>query len=391
MEVEEEKTQQQQQQPKEYTPQQKREFLKEILEKKSNMSILPNPEGIRHFCQIVSSIISQLTSADFDTFSNLVAKGCSVFLLFKRVLNPNDRMLYRNILSFELNFFKTPFICIKRQGYNVKSMLFVPEKYVAIVKVFSDCLYQTLRITDDEEFLNNNEITVSKFALSKEDLIETAHFSNYLLYNVLWNRVSAFYSVITSQVKLVRELKARDTRLKYCPKDFWIIPELTKVSEQMLSDPDQLKVEAHSDILEKAPHMLTFETRLKILDKLIETDKGKYDRFPAFDPEYDIDDDDGIQDGDKDPKIVSIHRQFLLEDGFEKILRRRDMRSIFMIRFINEHGMAEEGIDGGGLLKEFITLISKIAFDVNYGLFHENEDRTLMPSPTSFSNPDHLK
>jgi len=386
MEVEEEEKAQ----LKEVTPQQKKEYLKEILEKNPKLSILSTLEGVKHFCQVICSIISLFTSADFDIFSNLVAKGCSVFLLFKRVLNSSDKMQYKNTLSFELNFYYIPFICIKRQGYNVKSMVFVPEKYVPIIRVFSECLYQTLRITDDEEFLNNNEITVSKFPLNQEDLVEIAKFTNYVLFNVLWNRVAAFYSVTSSQVKLVRELKARDIRLKYCPKDFWIIPELVKVSEQMLSDPDQLKVEAHSDILEKAPHMLTFETRLKILAKLIETDKGKWDRFPAFDPEYDIDDDDGVHP-DRDPKVVSIHRQFILEDGFDKILKRKDMRSIFMIRFINEHGMAEEGIDGGGLLKEFITLISKIAFDANYGLFHENEDKTLMPSSTSFTNPDHLK
>jgi len=128
---------------------------------------------------------------------------------------------------------------------------------------------------------------------------------------------------------------------------------------------------------------LSFETRLNILHRFIERDKLGYDRFPGFD-EYD-------NEIPRDPKTVTIRRDYLLEDGFEKISSRKDMRSIFMIQFINEHGMAEEGIDGGGLLKEFITLLNKEVFDIKYGLFIENEDKTLMPSPNSDLNPDHLK
>ena len=48
--------------------------------------------------------------------------------------------------------------------------------------------------------------------------------------------------------------------------------------------------------------------------------------------------------------------------------------------------MAEEGIDGGGLMKEFITKLCDQIFDANYGFFLENEkDRKLMPNPTSKS------
>jgi len=373
------------------SPHKKKKYLKEIIDKEPSMGLTLGQNGVQKFCENIANIFTMFKAADFDVFSNLVAEGCNLLLKFQRSLSSHDKVLCENILSFKLNFYYLPFMCLKRQGYNVKSILFVPEKYIPIIKVFSKVLYQTLRITDDEEFFGNNEIIQSSWLLiKKEEIIEIAQFTNYLLFNVIWNRIVAFYSIISSQVKLIRELHIRDTRLKYCPKDFWVIPDLVKVSEQMLSDPDQLKVEAHQDILNKVPHMLPFETRLKILFKQIEFDKENYDRVPGFDPEYDLDDLDELHEDDKDPKVVTIQRQFLLEDGFQKILRRKDMRSIFMIRFINEHGIPEEGIDGGGLLKEFITLISKIAFDVNYGLFIENEDKTLMPNPNSYLVNDHL-
>tara|TARA_B110000285_G_scaffold23791_1_gene22948 strand:+ start:583 stop:1200 length:618 start_codon:yes stop_codon:yes gene_type:complete len=55
-----------------------------------------------------------------------------------------------------------------------------------------------------------------------------------------------------------------------------------------------------------------------------------------------------------------------------------------MIKFIDEHGNAEEGIDGGGLFKEFVTKLCDKIYDPEYAYFMENEtDRKLMPNHTS--------
>jgi len=118
----------------------------------------------------------------------------------------------------------------------------------------------------------------------------------------------------------------------------------------MLAGPGQIKLDVIQEILNQAPHMLSFETRLNILHRIIETDQDGYDRFPNWGQEN--------QEG-RDPKTITIRRDYLLEDGFEKIYSRKDMRSTFTIKFINEHGMQEEGIDGGGLLKEFITILTQ--------------------------------
>ena len=52
------------------------------------------------------------------------------------------------------------------------------------------------------------------------------------------------------------------------------------------------------------------------------------------------------------------------------------------IRFIDEYGQAEDGIDGGGLLKEFMTKLTSEIFDLNRAFFSETEgkDRYLFPS-----------
>ena len=66
------------------------------------------------------------------------------------------------------------------------------------------------------------------------------------------------------------------------------------------------------------------------------------------------------------------------------------MQSSFRIQFIDSFGNTEEGIDGGGLLKEFLTSLTKKIFDPQFGFFSETPDRALYPNPLSvLSDPDY--
>jgi hypothetical protein len=68
---------------------------------------------------------------------------------------------------------------------------------------------------------------------------------------------------------------------------------------------------------------------------------------------------------------ISIRRNRIVEDGFEHLSGRpgESMRGRMRIHFINEFGEHEAGVDGGGLFKDFMEGIIKVAFDVQYGLF----------------------
>lgn len=53
---------------------------------------------------------------------------------------------------------------------------------------------------------------------------------------------------------------------------------------------------------------------------------------------------------------------------------RFNVFSIFLclqirVTFVNEFGVEEAGIDGGGIFKDFMENITQTAFDVQYGLF----------------------
>jgi E3 ubiquitin-protein ligase HUWE1 len=51
----------------------------------------------------------------------------------------------------------------------------------------------------------------------------------------------------------------------------------------------------------------------------------------------------------------------------------------------------EEGVDAGGLTREFFAILAKEMFNPNYALFTSTEDGcTFQPNPNSSINPDHL-
>lgn len=53
-----------------------------------------------------------------------------------------------------------------------------------------------------------------------------------------------------------------------------------------------------------------------------------------------------------------------------KALKRR-----VQVTFVNQHGVEEAGIDGGGVFKEYMDLLTKRAFDPQYALFLATEDQ----------------
>ena len=73
-----------------------------------------------------------------------------------------------------------------------------------------------------------------------------------------------------------------------------------------------------------------------------------------------------------------------LQDGFEQLNKLGEsLKSRIQILFIDQHGMEEAGIDGGGLFKEFMECLVKEGFDPNAALFKPTSDNRLYPNPAA--------
>jgi len=85
---------------------------------------------------------------------------------------------------------------------------------------------------------------------------------------------------------------------------------------------------------------------------------------------------------------LQIRRQYVFEDAYRQLsLRTADeMRGRLHITFVNE-----EGVDAGGLSREFFGILAKEMFNPNYALFTSTEDGcTFQPNPHSSINREHL-
>jgi ubiquitin-protein ligase E3 C len=82
---------------------------------------------------------------------------------------------------------------------------------------------------------------------------------------------------------------------------------------------------------------------------------------------------------------IRVRRGNLLEDGMNALSAKltESLEGIIRVQFVNEQGLDEAGVDGGGLFKDFLNDLITEAFDPKFGLFVETPERTLYPNPAS--------
>ena len=51
-----------------------------------------------------------------------------------------------------------------------------------------------------------------------------------------------------------------------------------------------------------------------------------------------------------------------------------ELRLVMRVQLVSAVGLAEAGVDGGGVFREFITELLKTAFDPNRGFFRLTKD-----------------
>jgi len=85
---------------------------------------------------------------------------------------------------------------------------------------------------------------------------------------------------------------------------------------------------------------------------------------------------------------LDVRRQFVFEDSFNKLRYKPadELRKRLAVSFVNE-----EGLDAGGVTREWYTVLAREIFNPNYALFTCTTDNiTFQPNGKSDVNPDHL-
>ena len=139
------------------------------------------------------------------------------------------------------------------------------------------------------------------------------------------------------------------------------------------------------EILQNMPFFIPFETRVEIFREFVMMDqvvrRGTADadewRFAQI----------NSPTGTISRHRAKVRRKSIFEDAFEQFYELGDgLKEPIQIRFVDEFDTVEEGIDGGGVTKEFLTSITSEAFGADNGLeslFIENDQHLLYPNPST--------
>ncbi|KAB0798693.1 hypothetical protein PPYR_09686 [Photinus pyralis] len=196
-----------------------------------------------------------------------------------------------------------------------------------------------------------------------------------------------FYS---SCLNCVKTLFTLDLRKNFCKAGFWTrqkihvsqdLPKKNYLSKTIRpfygvvsEDEDEhlpplSTIEQRSlAILQQLPFLIEFNVRILLLRELCRYSIGDNMRLHR----------DFLSDS-----VITIRRRYLYEDAFEKLSYQNeiDLRHRIRIQFINNAGLEEAGIDGGGIFKEFLSEVLKTSFDPTRGFFLLTNDNMLYPNP----------
>ena len=88
------------------------------------------------------------------------------------------------------------------------------------------------------------------------------------------------------------------------------------------------------------------------------------------------------------PLRISVRRAYVLEDSYNQLRMRpfQDLKGRLNVQF-----QGEEGIDAGGLTREWYQLLSRVIFDKGALLFTTvGNNATFQPNPNSVFQTEHL-
>ncbi|XP_064107613.1 ubiquitin-protein ligase E3B-like isoform X2 [Macrobrachium nipponense] len=133
-------------------------------------------------------------------------------------------------------------------------------------------------------------------------------------------------------------------------------------------------------LLSKMPHIIPHEERVLLFRRHVSKEKSVL----------------GLTDAAcaaPQSTLITIRRARLVEDGYRQLasLSPQGLKGLIRVRFINEQGLDEAGIDQDGVFKEFLEETLKKVFDPSLNLFRLTSEERLYPSPTSSLTENHLQ
>lgn len=321
-----------------------------------------------------------------DGASEVIAKFLNTLFGIRRT--PYEKANILNIVAFEPKLVVGLWRLIQKQnakfGQFQRGESYDYQDFVSLLRVFAAAYSHLLFTQDDDEFFSKN-ISSGKFSL--DDIVQMSEQLKELT-AVLFlgdSQMFAMSEVIELRhtlCTLLKQLHRRDSNRQFCPDGHWLSNKTQSLSHLSSVGVDEFKSKISNnqsnsstrnhadklmDILKRLPFLVPFSERAKFFQSLVERDQSSRR------------DDWSHVTGDR---FCEIRRATLYDDAFQKLNELgEELRLRLRISMVNEQGMQEAGIDGGGVFREFLDSVIKEGFDLNRGLFRATPEQYIFPNP----------
>lgn len=255
-----------------------------------------------------------------------------------------------------------------------KSEANLQKPQTAMLMLFCDCMTHYVTILDEYEMYTEQK----PFKLN--DYVMLTYFLNNILFKLINDNILGAKNIVQNSVflslhTLLLCLYRRDCRRPFTPPNHWLIPEVKPST--FINDLEKAKRNAML-LLAKMPHIIPHEDRVKLFRKFVQNEKAVM----------------GLTESAcASPRsaLIVIHRERIVEDGYRQLAAQptQALKGVIRVRFINQQGLHEAGIDQDGVFKEFLEETIKKVFDPSLNLFKTTSDQRLYPSPISYVQDNH--
>lgn len=246
--------------------------------------------------------------------------------------------------------------------------------HTATLCLFVDCASAIISILDEEEIFEKGT------PFSNKELESICKYVNVFCFRAIWSGAideasSNCTGLFQSMHSLLTILYERDSRRSFTndPK-FWLISEVKPSSVTIEYEKKSGKGVL---MMRKMAHLVPIKDRMLLFRRQVQDDKNRV----------------GVNLGDSQMQTwITVQRNRIIEDGFNHLskLTIPALKSTIRVKFVNEQGLDEAGIDQDGVFKEFLELTLKKVFDPQLNLFSTTSTGVMYPSPTSSLHDDHL-
>lgn len=214
--------------------------------------------------------------------------------------------------------------------------------FVSALTLFGKILTSYLKAKDDESlFANNSPVSVQQLADISAHVKKIVH-TLLLAYKKSGKSIDTFFNAKHKEMKeslvaLLVVLHERNCRKPFLSDRFWECEELD--SDSFFTELANERAEAR-EIIERVPFVVPFQRRVSIFEGFAKFSQEEhlFGRRRGF--------------GQK----VKVRRNFIFEDALKQFskLSSEDLKASIRVEMIDENGIEETGVDGGGVFREFM-------------------------------------